>query len=219
TDSKAPGEAKDADTSNVFQLYRAFGSADETAAMRAAFNDGIGWGDAKQKLFERIDAEVSPLRGQYEALIAKPEVIEQQLRDGAQRLRAEYATPLLAQLREAVGLRALTTKTTQFIDAKSIPPAEAFGTTTITRLPVFKQYREADGKFYFKLVEGDRVLLQSRGFDSPKDAGMRIAALKCGAYDPADPALAPVVGVAPDAVQAALAVLAHAEAKAETNKA
>src|SRR3970040_11819 len=45
-------------------------------------------------------------------------------------------------------------------------------------LPAFKQYREADGRFYFKLVDGDRVLLQSAGFDSPKDAGQCIAALK-----------------------------------------
>ena len=45
-------------------------------------------------------------------------------------------------------------------------------------LPQFKQYREADGRFYFKLVRGERVLLQSIGFDSPKDAGARIARLK-----------------------------------------
>ena len=35
-------------------------------------------------------------------------------------------------------------------------------------LPVFKQYREADGKFHFKLVHGERMLLQSAGFDSPR---------------------------------------------------
>ena len=47
-------------------------------------------------------------------------------------------------------------------------------------LPVFKQYRDADGKFYFKLVQGERVLLQSVGFDSPRDAGQRVAAIKQG---------------------------------------
>jgi len=108
TDSKAPGEAKDADASNVFQLYQAFASSDETAAMRAAFADGIGWGDAKQRLFERIDAEIAPLRERYETLIAQPQRIEAQLRDGAQRLRARYATPTLLTLREAVGLRDLS---------------------------------------------------------------------------------------------------------------
>ena len=56
TDSRAPGEAKDADNSNVFQLYQAFATADETAAMRKAFAGGIAWGEAKQQLFERSGA-------------------------------------------------------------------------------------------------------------------------------------------------------------------
>src|SRR3546814_1982398 len=71
TDSRAPGEAKDADNSNVFQLYQAFASADETAAMRREFEQGIGWGDAKQRLFERIDSEVAPLRERYETPIGR----------------------------------------------------------------------------------------------------------------------------------------------------
>ncbi len=172
TDSKAPGEAKDADASNVFQLYQAFASADETAAMRAAFADGIAWGDAKQRLFERIDAEVAPLRERYETLIAQPQHIEAQLRDGAQRLRARYATPTLFTLREAVGLRDLSRSgaVENKLEIKAV-------------LPQFKQYREADGRFYFKLVRGERVLLQSIGFDSPKDAGARIARLKRGGAD------------------------------------
>ncbi|MEG3158786.1 tryptophan--tRNA ligase, partial [Lysobacter zhanggongensis] len=107
TDSRAPGEAKDADTSNVFQLYRAFASTGETSAMRQAFADGIAWGDAKAALFERIDAEVAPLREKYEALIAQPARIEEILRAGAARLREERALPTLRALRDAVGLRNL----------------------------------------------------------------------------------------------------------------
>jgi tryptophanyl-tRNA synthetase len=34
--------------------------AEETAALRQAYADGIAWGDAKQKLFERIDREIAP---------------------------------------------------------------------------------------------------------------------------------------------------------------
>ena len=46
-------------------------------------------------------------------------------------------------------------------------------------LPVFKQYRESDGKFYFKLAAADgRVLLQSTAFESGRDAGQCIARLK-----------------------------------------
>ena len=171
TDSRAPGEPKDSEGSAVFQLYQAFASKEETAAFAQAFADGIGWGDAKQRLFERIDAEVAPMREKYAALMAKPGEIEAILRDGASRLRAQHATPALQRLREAVGLRDLSR-----IVADAKPARKEAGAT----VPMFKQYRDADGKFYFKLVQGERVLLQSVGFASPRDAGQRIAAIKSG---------------------------------------
>lgn len=168
TDSRLPGEAKEAEGSHVFQLYQAFASAEETAQMRQAFAEGIGWGDAKQKLFERIDTEVAPLRERYQALIAKPAEIESILRDGARRLREKYATPFLAELRQAVGLRDLSSQP-RARDAsvqKSAPPS-------------FKQYRDTDNRFYFKFIDGNGTLLvQSNGFDSPKEAGQLIAVLK-----------------------------------------
>lgn len=44
---------------------------------------------------------------------------------------------------------------------------------------MFKQYRESDGQFYFKLTDGaGALLLQSDGFASPRDAGQLIARLK-----------------------------------------
>ena len=203
TDSRAPGEAKDADSSNVFALYRAFASREETAAMRVAFDDGIGWGDAKQALFSRIDAEVAPLREKYEALIAKPAEIEAILRDGAHRLRAQHATPLLLQLREAVGLRDLS-RVSVAADVSSEKAA----------LPLFKQYREDDGRFYFKLVDGERVLLQSAGFDAPRDAGRHLAALKrAGCLDRGDPTLRLGDGVHADEVDAALVAITAATEK------
>lgn len=168
TDSRAPGEPKDTQDSALFQLYQAFASADEVAAMRKAFADGIAWGDAKKQLFERIDREVAPMRARYDALMADPAKIEALLRDGAQRLRARYATPLLQQLRDAVGLRDLSSSPVESKEAKTVKRAA----------PTFKQYRESDGRFYFKLVDGDRVLLQSEGFDSARDAGQLVAKAK-----------------------------------------
>ena len=48
--------------------------------------------------------------------------------------------------------------------------------------PTFKQYREADGRFYFKLVAADgRELLLSLGHASPREAGQAIARLKADA--------------------------------------
>ena len=169
TDSRAPGEPKETEGSALFQLYQAFATAEETEAMRRAFADGIGWGEAKQQLFERIDREVAPMREKYEALIANPIEIEATLREGADKAR-KIATPFLAELRRAVGLRDLR-------DA----PKSAAKVASKAALPSFKQYREKDGKFYFKLADGEgAVLLQSRGFDTPKEAGALIAALRSG---------------------------------------
>ena len=56
------------------------------------------------------------------------------------------------------------------------------------------------------------MLLQSTGFDSPKQAGMQIGALKRGAFDAGDSQLSLGDGVDADAVHAALAALLAAEA-------
>ncbi len=168
TDSSAPGEVKQAEGSHVFQLYQAFASEDETAQMRQAFAEGIGWGDAKKQLFERIDAEVAPMRERYASLMQRPAEVEELLRASALRLRARYATPFLSRLRHAVGLRDLSWQDTAAEEARAR-----------RELPQFKQYRESDKRFYFKLLDGQgRLLLQSAGFDSPREAGQRIAALK-----------------------------------------
>ena len=168
TDSRAPGEPKDTEGSALFQIYRAFASEDETESLRQAYANGIAWGDAKNVLFERIDREVAPMRAAYESLMADPARIERILLAGAAKAR-KIATPFMGQLRQAVGLRSLQTATA------------AVAKTAKVALASFKQYREKDGKFYFKLVGADgTLLLQSLGFDSPKVAGQSIAQLQQG---------------------------------------
>ncbi len=212
TDSRAPGEAKDTEGSALFQLYQAFSTAEETAAFAQAYADGIGWGDAKQKLFERIDAEVAPMREKYEALMAKPAEIEAILRDGAARLRVQHANPMLQRLREAVGLRDLSNVS----DGEA--QAEASKAAAVAA-PVFKQYRDADGKFYFKLVQGERVLLQSTGFASPRDAGQRVAAIKQGEIGDGASDFSLGEGVTDEEVNAALAAFVAAQLDGEAGKA
>ena len=201
TDSRAPGEPKDTEGSALFQIYQAFATPEETEALRRAYAEGIAWGDAKQVLLERVDQVIAPMREQYESLINHPERIEQILLQGAERARA-LATPFIKELRSAVGLRSLAqTSTAQSTKAAKVA------------LPSFKQYREADGKFYFKLLAADgRLLLQSTGFAAPKEAGQAIAQLQTQADALAQLAqhLAPVEGVDTADVQAALQALAAA---------
>lgn len=98
-----PGEAKDPDTSTVFQIWQAFASEQQTADMRQAFADGIGWGDAKKQLFELVNAELAESRERYNDLLTRPQDIEDQLQQGAQKARL-ISQPLIEQLREAVGI-------------------------------------------------------------------------------------------------------------------
>jgi tryptophanyl-tRNA synthetase len=108
------------------------------------------------------------MRERYHALMADPAGIEAILQAGAHKARAE-ATPFMGELRQAVGLRNLGTR----------PAAPAKAKAAKNAAPAFKQYREKDGLFYFKLQDAEaRVLLQSQGFESPRDAAQMIAALQ-----------------------------------------
>ncbi|NDP61986.1 tryptophan--tRNA ligase [Polaromonas sp.] len=170
TDSRAPGEAKDTEGSALFQIYQAFAKESETAALRQAYADGIGWGDAKQMLFERIDQEVAPMRERYQDLIAHPQEIEKLLQAGAAKARA-VAAPFMGELRRAVGLRNLGFSAPVAAKSKAIK----------TAAPAFKQYREKDGRFYFKLLDAEgRLLLRSRGFEDPKEVALVISSLQQG---------------------------------------
>ena len=167
TDSRAPGEPKDTEGSALYQIYQAFASEDESQALRRAYADGIAWGDAKQVLFERIDREIAPMREAYLDLINNPAKIEAILLAGAAKAR-QRAAPFMAELRHAVGLRKLG----------ETAPVEKQKVSK-TAIPSFKQYREADGQFRFKLVDAHgHVLLQSLGYASPKLAGQAIAMLQ-----------------------------------------
>jgi len=199
TDSRAPGEPKEVEGSALFQIYQAFASAQETEKLRKAYADGISWADAKQLLFEHIDQEIAPMRERYEHLVNHPQELEAILQAGAAKARTR-ATPLLRELRQAVGLRNLA----------AVPGSGQKKDKAKSTLPSFKQYREADGLFYFKFVDAQgRLLLQSPGFASPRDAGQAIAAMKQAQALPVE--ARPADGVSTDEVKQALRALADSE--------
>jgi tryptophanyl-tRNA synthetase len=70
---------------------------------------GISWGEMKQVLFERINAELAEKRAEYERLIASPAHVEKLLLEGAEKARA-ISRPFLAEIRERVGIRPLARK-------------------------------------------------------------------------------------------------------------
>lgn len=168
TDSRLPGEPKDPDANALALIFDAFAAADAAEAFRADLRAGLGWGEAKQRLVDCIEGALAPMRERYAEFMAAPARLEEILQAGAERAR-RIATPFLAELREAVGLRRFSA------------PVQAAKCAIAARAakPQFKQYREADGRFRFKLLDAEgELLLQSPGFEAARDAGACIGRLK-----------------------------------------
>jgi tryptophanyl-tRNA synthetase len=197
TDSKAPGEPKDTEGSALFQIFQAFATAEETQALRQAYADGIAWGEAKERLFARIDQEAAPMRARYEDLMAHPEEVERLLLQGAAKARAEAQT-LMRDLRHAVGLRSVAAKAAVNTATQHAPQPAPISA---------KQYREKDGLFYFKVMQGVDLVLQSQGFADPKQAGEQLSALKrdgAAAWPAVKTVIADCNGFSDEAVQVLL---------------
>lgn len=107
TNSLEPGEAKETAGSTLFDIYQAFASPEETAAVEKLYADGIAWGEMKQMLFEYINEHIAPAREKYEHLLAEPKIVEEELQKGAARAR-EVAIPYLQEIRRAIGIRKLS---------------------------------------------------------------------------------------------------------------
>ena len=107
TNSLEPGEPKETEGCTLFGIYKAFARKDEVEEIRQRYAEGIGWGEMKKVLFEKINEEIAPARERYQALMEAPEHIEEQLQDGAAKAR-EISVPFMQAIREAVGISRIT---------------------------------------------------------------------------------------------------------------
>jgi tryptophanyl-tRNA synthetase len=103
TDSAPPETPKDPESSNIFQIYRAVASSEQTRALEARYRSGIGWGEAKAALFEVLDAELGPARERYAALMADTRQIDAVLERGAARARI-IARRTVDRVRAVIGV-------------------------------------------------------------------------------------------------------------------
>ena len=102
TDSKTPEEVKDPDTSTIFQLYTHLASAAEIDEFRQMFlAGGMGYGTAKNRLFDKINSVLSGPRAEYERLMANRGELDDILSDGASRARA-VADDTIARVKRAM---------------------------------------------------------------------------------------------------------------------
>src|SRR5690606_10859769 len=103
TDSKGVDESKDPDTCNIFNIYKLIATPDQSAEMREKYTKGgYGYGAAKQELFDVIVQQFGEQRETFNALIQRPEIIEEKLRAGAEKARI-IAHDVLAKTREKLG--------------------------------------------------------------------------------------------------------------------
>lgn len=172
TDSRGPGEPKDAEASHLYLIYKAFAQPTETAAFRKELEAGLGWGDAKQRLCERVEQELGPMRANYQELMSNPARIEEILQEGARKARA-IATPFIKELRQAVGLRSLGAATSDQA-AKSASKSAKSG-----KAARFVSFRDEAGQFRFRFLAADGTeLFCSVAFTDPKLAGAAMRSLQ-----------------------------------------
>ena len=163
TDSTPPGVPKIAKGSALYALYRAIATTDETADFEEALASGLSWGEAKTRVFQKIDWELSAKRDKYFEYFTNPESVEYLLREGAAKARL-IAASRIQLLREVVGLRSLTAHIGRRTFEQK-PKAEK----AVAEFRVWKERK--DGKFYFRLVDRKGISrLISNAFDTREDA-------------------------------------------------
>jgi tryptophanyl-tRNA synthetase len=104
TDSTPLGQPLNPETCNVFALYSLFAADAERTALAADYRAGkIGFGGAKKLLKAKVDAYFAPAREKRKQLVQQPDYVEDILRAGAHKARAE-AQKTMALVREAAGM-------------------------------------------------------------------------------------------------------------------
>ena len=104
TDSTPVEQPKNPETCSVFTLYKLFATAEQQNALAERYRaGGMGYGEAKQALFDAADAFFAPARSKRAELAADMGTVQKILDDGAARAR-EKGREVLGRLRTACGL-------------------------------------------------------------------------------------------------------------------
>ncbi|HUG93019.1 MAG TPA: tryptophan--tRNA ligase [Planctomycetaceae bacterium] len=104
TDSTPVEASKDPDTCAVFTLYKLFATDEQQDALASRYRaGGMGYGEAKQLLYEAAVERFAPARERREQLLARPDELEDILRTGARQAR-EKGRQVLDRARSACGL-------------------------------------------------------------------------------------------------------------------
>ncbi len=106
TNSQEPGEKKEWKGNTLFAIYSSFASVEKQENMKNLFEDGIGWGEAKQKVFEDLNLVLLPIREKFMDLNNNKKFIEEILKSGAEKVRS-HTVPALKEVKKLVGISRL----------------------------------------------------------------------------------------------------------------
>ena len=104
TNSQEPGEPKDWKDNTLFSIYSSFASDDQIQDLKSKYEDGIGWGDAKNILFNDLNKLLMPIRERYEDLKTQEAHVEEILQENAKKVR-ETTKATLESVKSHVGLK------------------------------------------------------------------------------------------------------------------
>ena len=107
TNSLEPGDPKDTKDCTIHSLYTYFASKDEVDELTNAYKEGIGWGDAKNMLFDVINRDIAPIRNKYETLSSDKTLINDLLSEGASKVRIS-AKEMISNLRDSIGIKIIS---------------------------------------------------------------------------------------------------------------
>jgi tryptophanyl-tRNA synthetase len=104
TDSTPMEAPKDPDTCSVFELFKLFSNpAEQTALAERYRGGGMGYGEAKETLYQSAMSHFADAFARRIQLEASPDVVEDILREGAHKARAK-AREVVERVRSACGL-------------------------------------------------------------------------------------------------------------------
>ncbi len=105
TDSLPMEAPKDPETCSVFALYQLFTTPEQQAALAERYRaGGMGYGEAKQAVFEASLAYFADARTKRQEFVANLGLVEEILQAGAKKARAK-GQEVLARVRAACGLK------------------------------------------------------------------------------------------------------------------
>ncbi|MBS0201866.1 MAG: tryptophan--tRNA ligase [Planctomycetes bacterium] len=104
TDSTPMEAPKNPETCSVYTLFKLFATPDQQAALADRYRaGGMGYGEAKQAVYDAAMAYFAPARTRRAELVADPGYVEEVLQAGARKARAK-GQEVLQRVRRACGI-------------------------------------------------------------------------------------------------------------------